>query len=719
MSTFDRLADFIQDYIYRENWEELRDIQVAACDVIFNTDDNLLLSSGTASGKTEAAFLPIITKIYENKCNSVGVLYISPLKALINDQFKRLDGLLEESDIRVTKWHGDANKTQKNKLLKNPQGIMQTTPESLEAMLMNRKAECLKLFSDLKYIVIDEVHYFMSHDRGSQLICILERIQRLTNNIPIRVGLSATLGDYYSAEQWLNLGTNRKCKTPILEIQKKKVKLSLQHFFVKYESENKEDKILMNNYYNYLYNITFSKKCIIFSNSKAEVEENISHIKKIAAKNKTDDVYLVHHGNVSSTLREYAEEKMKQSDTKIVTGATVTLELGIDLGELERIIQTGCPFSVSSFVQRLGRTGRRGNASEMWFVFREESNKTQQEFYKVIDWSFLMCIAIIQLYVEEKWIEPITIPKLPYGILYHQTMSYMVSAGEISPAALASYILSLSLFKNISKEDYKIMLRYLLEIQQMELTENKGLLIGEKGEREVNHFEFFTVFENQKEFSVKYNAETIGTIQQVFPEGERFALAGRTWVVKEVDKEANIIYVDELKGTSTNKWLGDGNVIIHQKIIKKMHSILKSDIVYNYLGETATTRLKEIRSISKNSNILENGVIKLTDNFFAIFLFLGTRELVTLSYSLNSFGFENQIYFDRSIPICIFIKDKSELEIIKVLKKIKEEEIDIFSFNLIDTIQINGKFNNFIPSELLRKQYLVDFIDVKSMKSGI
>jgi len=246
MDTFQKLAPFIQDYIYRERWDNLRDIQVGACDVIFNTDDNLLLSSGTASGKTEAAFLPVLTKLVEEPSKSLGVLYISPLKALINDQFNRLEGLLQESRIPVTKWHGDASRSDKNKLLKNPQGIMQTTPESLEAMLMHRKSEAIKLFSDLKYIIIDEVHYFMSEDRGAQLLCILERIQKLTNNVPVRIGLSATLGDYALAEKWLNSGTNRNCQTPLFNSEKRSLRLSLQHFFVKYNSEKKEDKEMKN-----------------------------------------------------------------------------------------------------------------------------------------------------------------------------------------------------------------------------------------------------------------------------------------------------------------------------------------------------------------------------------------------------------------------------------------------------------------------------------------
>ena len=161
MDVFNRLAPFIQDFIYQNKWEELRGNQVAACEVIFDSDDNLLLSSGTASGKTEAAFLPVLTELYNKPSSSVGVIYISPLKALINDQFNRLEQMLLDSNIPVTKWHGDASQTQKNKLIKKPEGLLQITPESLESLITNKRGACLSMFSDLRFVIIDEVHYFM------------------------------------------------------------------------------------------------------------------------------------------------------------------------------------------------------------------------------------------------------------------------------------------------------------------------------------------------------------------------------------------------------------------------------------------------------------------------------------------------------------------------------------------------------------------------------
>ncbi len=230
MDVFNRLAPFIQDFIYQNKWEELRGIQVASCEVIWGSDDNLLLSSGTASGKTEAAFLPVLTELYEKPSRSVGVMYISPLKALINDQFKRLEQLLVDSHIPVCKWHGDASQTKKNDLIKHPEGIIQITPESLESLLTNKRGACLQMFSDLRFVIIDEVHQFMRDARGVQLLCILERLQKLIGVNPRRIGLSATLGDVSFAQNWLNTGTGRNCAAPITEDGKKRIKLHVERF---------------------------------------------------------------------------------------------------------------------------------------------------------------------------------------------------------------------------------------------------------------------------------------------------------------------------------------------------------------------------------------------------------------------------------------------------------------------------------------------------------
>ena len=737
-NVFYRFAPFIQDYIYRNKWDELHEIQVAAANVIFDTEDNLLLTSGTASGKTEAAFLPVLTHLWENPSGSVGALYISPLKALINDQFERLEELLEEADIPVTKWHGDASQTLKQKLLKTPRGVMQTTPESLESLLIRNSSGAYRLFSDLRFIIIDEVHYFMDGDRGLQLLSILERLQRIIGFEPRRIGLSATLGDPTNAEKWLSMGSTAHCVTPKVNEKGRKVRLSVRFFPLAEKIPHSDSKVLLENYYNYLYEVTHGKRCILFSNSKGEVEENIAHLKRISEQKHASDCYLVHHANISPALREFAEQRMRSGELPVCTGATVTLELGIDLGHLERIVQTGCPLTVSGFVQRLGRTGRRGGTGEMYFAFRQDMSVPQNLFYKDINWDMVMCIAEILLYTGEKWVEPMYLPKLPFNLLYHQTMAVMAASGSVQPKDLARRILTLSVFKHVSKEDYLLLLRHLLENGHLERCEDGGLLIGEKGEGIVNNYEFLAVFSVPLEFTVRCNSEVIGTVQNPFPPKSQFALAGQAWEVTELDKKALIIYVKKIEGISANMWTDTGNEYVHTKVMKKILEIIRSDEKYAFLDETAQKRLDDIRMLCRNAAKADNAddytgkelldgtpeigekaermVLPISGTGYAVFPFLGTRGTMALMYALRERGFRANAYLSRYIPVCIEVQtDRGKDELISALNEIRENGADKYSFTIPENCEIAGKYNDYIPRELLTKQYIEDYLDTDEL----
>lgn len=718
-SIFYRLAPFIQDYIYRNKWEELREIQVAAAQAIFDTDENLLLSSGTASGKTEAAFLPVLTCLWENPSASVGVLYLSPLKALINDQFERLNDLLEEQDIPVTKWHGDASQSAKKRLVRNPRGVMQTTPESLESLMMHNSSNAYRLFSDLRFIVIDEVHYFMDNDRGLQLLSLLERLSRLIGFSPRRIGLSATLGDTTNAEKWLNMGSGRGCITPRTVEKGRQVRLSVRFFPIKEKIKNSDSTTLLESYYNYLYESTHGKSCILFSNSKGEVEENIAHMKQISAQRHGGDTYLVHHANISASLRDFAEKSMKNGEQPICTGATVTLELGIDLGRLERIVQTGCPLTVSGLVQRLGRTGRRGGAAEMRFAFKWDMSMPPNDFYKEINWDFVMCTAMILLYTRERWIEPTFLPKLPYSLLYHQTMSVMAASGAIQPRELARQVLSLSVFSHVTKEDYLLLLRYMLENGQLERGEDGALLIGDKGEAAVSNFEFLAVFTVPQEYSVRCGSEEIGTVQSPFPPKSRFALAGQAWEVTELDKKELRIYVKHIDGISANMWMDTGNEYVHTKVMKKILEVIRSDEQYAFLDGSARDRLSDIRTMCRSAAALSGGehiVLPLSDTFFAVFPFIGTRGTMALMYALREMGFDANVWLSRYIPVCIEVHTaKGAAALDAALSRLKREGADKYGFAVPDNCEICGKYNDYIPRALLKKQYIEDYLDTAEL----
>ncbi len=729
MNVFDRFAPFIQDFIYRSGWEELRGIQVAAAEVIFDSDDNLLLSSGTASGKTEAAFLPILTELYNHPSRSVGVLYISPLKALINDQFIRLDQLLQDSHIPVTKWHGDASRSQKEKLVKHPQGILQITPESLESLITGRRGACLSLFSDLRFVVIDEVHYFMRDVRGVQLLCVLERLMRLTGANPRRVGLSATLGDVSLAQQWLNTGTGCTCAAPIVEEGKRKVGLHVERFVNyadKRDTENtgdgdnslSADNAGTREHFEYLFRHTLDKKTIIFTNSREETEFVIANLREIALRHKAPDVYRVHHGNVSALLRETTEEEMKAEEEKIVTGATVTLELGIDIGSLDQAVQIGTPYNVSSFAQRLGRCGRRGQVPQLLFTFVENIKINSEDTLGPINWDFIRTIAIIQLYLKEHWIEPIPPLHHAYNLLYHQTMSTLKSAGEMSPAALAQSMLTLGPFQEITKEDYRELLRYLLEIGQLEKTERGGLIIGREGEKVVNSHKFLTVFLAPEYLLVKDENRTIGTVDKVYPVGVRFALAGMAWETVDVNVKSKVIFVKRVPGISLVDWDVDFENELHTVLVRKLRSILLSDEDFPYLSLRCKERLEEIRYITRNSGVLHNMVTPLSNKKFAIFPWVGTRQLITLQYALLHRGVKNR----HPWPTCIYLEavfDGPGEELEALLREILHTDLDLYELPLPDKVQLLGKYNEFVPQHLLRKQYIEDFLDFKGLQSAL
>lgn len=713
---YNKLSPFIQEYIYKNKWTELRDIQVAACDVIFNHTSHLLLTSGTASGKTEAAFLPILTELMDNPRKSVAVLYISPLKALINDQFSRLEDLLKEVDIPVQKWHGDVSQNDKQKFLKNPRGVMQTTPESLESMLMNKKQQVISLFSDLAYIIVDEVHYFMGCERGVQLLCIIERIERIARVKPRRIGLSATLGDYSLAEKWLSSGSDVPVITPLIKSGKSKIRLAVEHFLLLHPEVKDGDLSTVDlEYFDYIYNNSYGHKCILFSNAKMELERIIATLKELTEKRGDEDVYIIHHGSLSTTLRETAEQAMKKSSLPMVVGATVTLELGIDIGELERIIQLGTPFSISSFVQRLGRSGRRNEPAQMWFSIREYQHLVTEISVQQIDWEFIRCIAIVELYTKEKFIEPIDLPFLPFSLLYHQTMSVLYSAGEVSPAYLASMILTLSAFRHITPQDFKDLLLHLIEIGHIEKLDSGNLILGMKAERMVNDYQFYAVFEAPVEYTVRCESEEIGSVQVKFPVGERFALAGKTWEVTDVDEKSEIIYVAFVGGRSSNIWTGSG-FLIHTRILQKMREIMSCEDTYPYLQDRAEKRLSEIRGVSQASNICDYTVLSLGGNDYCILPWLGTRAFVTLLFFFGKHGIE---VVNKYAPYWFIVRtEKSKSQLFDLIYDIKTS---VFNSDDIDTgtNEVNGKFNNYIPKHLLKKQFNKDFIDITDMQTNL
>ena len=781
MDIFSRYSDFIQDFIYRSGWEDLRAIQVAAGDAIFNSDQNVLLCASTASGKTEAAFFPILTEFTENPPASVGCLYIAPLKALINDQFIRLNDLCEEGHIPVWHWHGDVSSSHKKKLLKHPSGILQITPESLEALLMHKHSEIPKLFGDLRYVVVDEIHSLLRGDRGGQCMCLIQRLCRLSGANPRRIGLSATIGDPKEAGRFLAAGSGRGTVIPDVQAKGMRWRLSMEHFFntapqasdiienpeksawsggvpsaamrpaigtskppaatgaedgtaasspadvailgLSRSSAQPTDKapLTADPGMGYIFEHTRGRKCLVFSNSREECEEVTTTLRAYCEYNHEPDRFLIHHGNLSSAFRETAEDEMRDEDSALTTCTTATLELGIDIGKLERAFQINAPFTVSAFLQRMGRTGRRGEPCEMWFVMREEHAEARDLLPDKIPWALLQGIALIQLYLEERWVEPPRKGRLPFSLLYHQTMSTLASGGEMSPAELASRVLTLAPFENITREDFRILLNDLIGKDHIEVTEEHGLIVGLAGERITNNYKFYAVFQENEEYSVRCESQEIGTIVKPPPIGDRIAIAGHVWVVEEVDRTHHQVYCHMIKGR-VPAYFGDEPGDIHTKILERMRKVLIETCSYPYLLKNAQARLMTARVDALHSGLGYRPLVCLGGSMYCLVPWLGSYSFLALerflrircAKRLRLKGFNSvRPYF------CQFTLGVGEEDFFRILREEMDAGIDPMELLYPKEVPVFDKYDDILPDELVRRGFAFGVLDIEGLKQRI
>ena len=737
MRAFDRYAPFVQEYIYRNHWENLRSIQVAAADAIFNTDENVLLTASTASGKTEAAFFPIITLFSEDMPSSVGCIYIGPLKALINDQFSRLNDLCAEADIPVWHWHGDVAQSHKAKLMRHPSGILQITPESLEALLLHKHAAIAKLFGDLRFVVIDEVHSLLRGDRGGQTLCLIERLSRIAGVNPRRIGLSATIGDPEGTGEFLSLGTGRKTIIPKIDAKGSKWRLSMEHFYVK-DAQAAEDKQIPGALpvleektddapanadpgIGYIFEHTRGKKCLVFVNSREECEMVTTTLRHYCELNHEPDRFLVHHGNLSASYRETAEGIMKDDSQYMTTVTTATLELGIDIGRLERAFQIDAPWTVSSFLQRMGRTGRRELPPEMWFVIREDEPEVRAMLPTTIPWKLLQGIALVQLYLEERWVEPPRLDRLPFSLLYHQTMSTLASCGELSPRALADRVLRLHYFHRITQEDYRVLLRHLIATDHIQQTEQGGLIVGLAGERVINSFKFYGVFQESEEYTVRSESQELGTVVSPPPVGEKLAIAGHVWQVLDVDHKRRLIYCQQVKG-SVPAYFGQCPGDLHTKILTRMRRVLQEDRQYPYLMKNAVARLEQARFTAAHSGAADKTLINLGGNMWCLLPWVGTYTFLTMERFLkikcaDRLGLRN---LDSARPFIIqFTMKADESAFFRVLAEEIRKPIDPMELVYPKELPLFDKYDEYLPEELVKKGFALGVLDVDGLREKV
>lgn len=694
MSSYNLLSDPIKKYIRDKRWEELRPIQDAAIQRIISTDNNYILASRTASGKTEAAFLPILSKVNFSEIG-IQVLYISPLIALINDQFYRIEELCKYLEVPVTKWHGEANRTLKEKIIKDPSGIMLITPESLEAMFVNRPHHISHLFSNLKYVVIDEIHSFIGSGRGAQLKSILSRLQDLNSKKFNIVGLSATIGDYEEAKKFTGDVLQTKV---LLDKTSKEIDTEFRYF------ENLGAELPLELLKD-LYLETRNNKVLIFPNSRGRAEEVAVKLKKISEKVKGHTNYFSHHSSVDKEVREYVEYFAKSNNRQnFCISCTSTLELGIDIGSVDEVVQIDATNSIASLIQRVGRSGRQNGAKSNLFLYATDK------------WSLLQSLACWQLY-KEKFIEPSKPMNLVYDILLHQALSITKGYSGIKLVDLIKHLNHNFAFIDIEISDIKEILNHLITIDFLEKLGDE-VIIGVEGEKIVNNRDFYSAFTVEDNFKVVSAGNKIGEIPftpQV-KEDENILLAAKIWKIKFVDFKAKKIEVIPANDGRKPKFSGEGG-IVHPEIRKKMLEIIFQEETFNELDQSSSDELEKMRrefSVFDLQNIESERLLMASEKKILFYTFTGTKINRTLKLLFDVIEIKNMLDDKASMFYITISKEEflSKLNLIVSNVKFIDEIITNELEKNPDSLTVS-KWGVYLPIKFQIRLMKQKFYDIK------
>ncbi len=652
-SAFERLHEGVRRWIWGQGWTELRDIQERAVEPILGGAQDVIIAAATAGGKTEAAFLPICSKIAERKRPGLEVLCVSPLKALINDQFSRLEDLCKEIGVPVHRWHGDVSAGRKQEVLHAPDGILLITPESLEALFVNRGTALARVFEGLAYVVVDELHVFIGSERGRQLQSLLHRLELVLRRGVPRIALSATLGDMAIAAEFLRPGQGRGVQLLVSTGGGQEVKLQLRGYRVREApekrsllgggssgsaDEEKERPLENPSIVGHLFDTLRGNDNLVFANARSAVEAYADSLRRMSERVRVPNEFWPHHGSLSRDLREDVESRLKDRSVPLTAVCTSTLELGIDIGSVASIAQIGPPPSVASMRQRLGRSGRRGEPSILRLYIEEPEITPRTSLQDTLRPQLVQTIAMVDL-LTDKWYEPPTYGALHMSTLIQQILSMIAERGGITAARAWESLSGTGPFRSVTKEMFAELLRALNRADLVTQTHEGDLVLGLAGERLVNHYDFYTAFATNEEYRIEHAGRALGSLpvpQAIIP-GEHIIFAGRRWRVLSVDDRHKVIGVAPSEGRRVPLFSGVGGACLHDRIRQVMFEMYCSTNIPTYLDAEARDLLAEGRR--------HFGELGLSSQFFVqdgkdslLFCWRGDRVMDTVVTLLNVRG---------------------------------------------------------------------------------
>jgi len=658
-AAFDRLHPSVQRWIWQQGWTELRDAQEAAIEPILAAEADVIIAAATASGKTEAAFLPVCSTLVTQDAVASGgvrVLYVSPLKALINDQYDRLDQLCEHLGVPVHRWHGDVPGSKKAKLLKDPGGILLITPESLEAIFVIHGPKVAVLLGQLRYVVVDELHAFVGTERGAQLQSLLHRVElALRRRIP-RVALSATLGDMTVAAEFLRPRHGNRVRLIVARDDGQELKLQLRGYLateprmnaraaaaaeasgkeVKVEDVTAGDKLAISQH---LFATLRGTDNLVFANARREVEVFADLLARLSQRHRVPNEFWPHHGSLSKDLREHVEARLKDRSQPINAVCTSTLELGIDIGTVTSIAQLGPPPSVAGLRQRLGRSGRAGGPAILRVYVGEPEVTAQTPPTDALRAQLVQSIAMVRLLLE-RWYEPPLLADLHLSTLVQQVLSTVAQHGGVRPAEAYGALCAHGPFAKVDQQAFTMLLRSLGGADLIMQSSDGTLLLAPTGERIVNHYSFYAAFTTPEEYRLISNGRTLGTLPIDYPlsEGALLIFAGRRWRVVSVDTEHRVVELTRAAAGRPPLFSGTG-APVHDRVRQEMLAIYREATHPPFLDAKARGLLVEARENFAHYQLYQRMLLPWGKDTL-LFPWAGDRVHGTIAVALTSCGLD-------------------------------------------------------------------------------
>lgn len=724
MAAFDSLHEKVRRWIWQQGWEDLRDVQERSIPILLASERDLIIMAATAGGKTEAAFLPIVSRLASEPPAAIDgfqAIYVSPMRALINDQFGRMDSLCAELDVEVTKWHGDVSASVKAKARKNPSGIVLITPESLEALLVRRGKEVQRLFRRLRYVVIDEMHVFLDDPRGKQLQSVLHRIDLAAGARPVRVGLSATLADEEAARAFLRPLEPSRVDVlppgpngPPIKLQLRGYVRAASFRQARRPQADAEPGVSMDPadaaIARHLFETHRGHRSLIFAGARGAVETITVRLSEMGETMGVPEEFFAHHGNLSREHREHAERRMKDRSRPASIVCTTTLELGIDVGDIEAVAQLGPGHTVSGIRQRLGRSGRRpGQAAVMRVYVKEAELNDATHPLDALRVQTVQSIAMLNLMLR-RWNEPPEPRRLHLSTLLHQIIALVGQRGGVTAADAWDVLVRSGSFGGVDITVFKRLLRRMGEpkVGLLEQAVDGTLLPGPAGERLLESRDIFSVFVSPDEYKViAEGGRTVGQVpgENPFSPGEMLMLAGRRWRIVEVDTARRELSVRPARGGNPPIFGGELKPP-SDGVVEEMRRVWEDLSIPAYLDATAKQHLVEARTMYDRLG-LRGASVARHDGQMLLFPWVGERKQQALILALIEADLE-------PVPLGVAVGVSAEKESALVSKLSSLESGPppdaVTLATLVENKEVE-KFDSFLGDELLTLSWARDRID--------